>query len=118
MNVCTFMGRIGRIDELRHTPSGKPVLNFSLAVQKNKTDTLWIGCALWGDKAVGLQPFLEKGQLVCVSGRVNEVRAYTHNNEPRAELVVGVDQLTFGQRREQREEPEANGNRIDDDIPF
>ena len=99
MNIGIFAGRLGRDGELRTTPSGKQVLNFSLAVDTfgggDKKETLWVSCAVWGERADKLAPFMAKGKQVTVSGDVG-LRSYTTQaGESRAEITCNVQRLTL-----------------------
>jgi single-strand DNA-binding protein len=55
-----FTGNVGKDAELRWTPNGRAVLNFSVADSKSRKldngewETLaeqWLNCAIWGDEA-------------------------------------------------------------------
>ena len=78
MLTLNLAGRLGRDAELRSTPSGKSVANFSVAVDvrrgQEKT-TQWIDCAIWEKRAEALAPYLKKGTAVAVSGDLS-VRQY------------------------------------------
>jgi single-strand DNA-binding protein len=97
MNNATFAGRIGRNAEVKNV-SDKTVANFSLAVDEyagqGEKKTLWIDCALWGDRATKLSLYLTKGTPVAVSGRVG-VRTYDSNGETRAALTLRVSEVTL-----------------------
>lgn len=97
MNNATFAGRIGRNAEVRNT-NDKTVANFSVAVDEyagqGEKKTLWIDCALWGDRATKLSLYLTKGTPVAVSGRVG-VRTYDSNGETRAALTLRVSDVTL-----------------------
>lgn len=98
MNVCTFTGRLGRDGELRTTPGGTLVVNFSLANDigygERKT-TQWISCAVWGQRAEKLAPYLVKGTQLVVSGEAT-TRAYAKKDgSPAAELALNVRELDF-----------------------
>jgi single-strand DNA-binding protein len=105
MNVLTVTGRVGRDAELRTTPGGSTVLNFSLVNDVGYGDrkqTQWISCALWGDRGAKLADYITKGKQLAVSGEVT-VRAYsTREGEPAAELVLNVRELTLLGGREDR----------------
>lgn len=73
----TIIGDLGRDPEMRYTPSGQPVTNFSVATsnkyQKDgewHTDTTWFRVSVWGNMAEACQKYLEKGSRVLVEGRV------------------------------------------------
>ena len=73
--VGSLVGRLTRDSELRYTPSGSAVLNFSVAVSdgygENKS-TIFVDCAVFGKRAESLQPHLTKGKPVFVSGQVKQ----------------------------------------------
>lgn len=131
MNIGTFAGRLGRDGEVRTTPSGKQVLNFSLAVDTfgggDKKETLWVACAVWGERADKLAPFMTKGKQVTVSGDIG-LRSYTTQaGESRAEITCNVQRLTLrGGAEKAAERPAAASaqrsapaqDEFDDTIPF
>lgn len=72
-----FTGNVGKDAELRWTPSGRPVLNFSVADSKSKKldngewETLaeqWLDCAIWGDLAEYYAEKIKRGARVTVYG--------------------------------------------------
>ncbi len=78
----TITGRLGRDAEMKKTPNGKTVCEFSVATGHRETGdnvTMWVKVALWENAAEKLAPYLTKGTQVLVSGEPR-VRAYTSNN--------------------------------------
>jgi len=72
-----FTGNVGKDAELRWTPAGRPVLNFSVADSKSKKlengewETLaeqWLNCAIWGDLAEHYAEKIKRGARVTVYG--------------------------------------------------
>ena len=93
LNSITIMGRITKDIELRYTPSGTPVTNFTVAVnrdyEKDKTD--FIDCVAWRDKAEFAAKYFGKGRMVAVIGSL-QMRDWTDkdgNKRKSAEIVVG-----------------------------
>lgn len=77
MNVITIAGQLGRDIEIRYTPNGKAVGNFSVADSQGRDKpTIWWNCQIWDKRAEALAPYLLKGQAVTVTGSVTE-REYT-----------------------------------------
>ena len=112
MNTAIFAGYLGRDAELRNTPTSD-VLNFSLAVTTgygDKKKTLWVACALWGERGAKLEQYLIKGQGVVVHGDV-DFRIYDkRDGSTGCELTVNVQRLTLigkgtgdGVRQQERE---------------
>jgi single-strand DNA-binding protein len=110
MRTGTFAGRLGRDAELKTLNSGKEVVNFAVAVDKRRgdtTETLWIDCSLFGDRAAKLQPYLVKGKSVTVSGDLDH-RAYIKKDGSAAgTMTLDVQRLTLqgGRDAEQTEAP-------------
>lgn len=70
---ASILGRLGKDPELKTTGNGTLVLNFSMATDHgygdNKT-TMWIRCAVFGQRAEKLHPYLAKGSQVLVQGEL------------------------------------------------
>ena len=78
-HVC-ISGNATKNAELRRTPAGMAVCNFTLAVndrRKNPQTQQWedyanfIDCTLFGARAEALQPLIVKGMKCCVEGRLH-----------------------------------------------
>ncbi|MCK5829195.1 MAG: single-stranded DNA-binding protein [Methylococcales bacterium] len=112
-NVLSFTGTIGRDAEVRATPSGQSVLNFTVANNigfGDRQQTLWIRVALWGRRAEGsLQNYLKKGQQVFVSGELTqrEYQANDGSTKTNLELNATIVDLV-GKRNEQSSQPQQN----------
>jgi single-strand DNA-binding protein len=128
MNNFNFTGRLGSDAEVRHTPSGAAVCNFSVAVDSgygdNKKST-WIRCAIWGKRAESKLPgFLLKGQQVGICGELSG-REFDHNGVTKMSIEVNVSDVTLlgdapNQKPPQTPAAPLTGlpNDFSDDIPF
>ena len=75
----TLIGNLGRDPEMRYTPSGQAVTNFSMATTEKWTGqdgqlqerTLWWRVSAFGKMAETVNTYLKKGSKVYVEGRVN-----------------------------------------------
>jgi single-strand DNA-binding protein len=73
-------GNLGRDPEMRYTPSGQAVCNFSVATNRSYTDangqlvkrTKWFKVAAWGKQAEVCNQYLHKGSKVLVEGHLTE----------------------------------------------
>lgn len=69
-----FIGNLGRDPEMRYTPTGQAVTNFSAAVTetiKGEKKTVWIRVTTWGNLAEICNKYLSKGSKVFVEGKLN-----------------------------------------------
>lgn len=73
-----LVGNLGGDPEMRYTPSGQAVTNFSLAVNNNWVDddgvahetTTWFRISTWGKQAEVCHEYLSKGRQVLVEGKL------------------------------------------------
>ena len=69
--VVILTGNLGKDAEMRFTPTGTPILNFSLPIDigfGEKKETMWVRCAMFGERAQKLAEHLTKGKGVQVVG--------------------------------------------------
>ena len=79
INRVTLVGRLTRDPELRHLPSGSPVLEFGLAVNGRQQDSggQWVDkpnffdVKVYGNQAEFLSQYLQKGRRVGIDGRLD-----------------------------------------------
>ena len=136
MNLAILTGNLGRDPELRSV-NGDNVLGFSIGVQtgtRDKPDTMWVDCALWGKRATSLQPYLAKGNRVTVSGPIRLEEYQAKDGTTKSRLRLSVDQIDLPPRGEhapapapQQQAPQprpttstggSGFDDMDDDIPF
>ena len=73
-----IMGNLGADPEMRYTPSGQPVTNFSVATNRRWTnadgtpgeETIWFRVTAWGKLGETCNQYLSKGRQVFVEGRL------------------------------------------------
>lgn len=68
-----LLGRLGKDAELSYSPDGKPRLTFTIATDygsRDKKETEWTSCVLWGDHAETLSQYLTKGKQCLIEGRL------------------------------------------------
>jgi single-strand DNA-binding protein len=145
MSLCKlmFIGNLGRDPEMRYTPSGRPVTQFTVAVNqstKNQQtgewteETDWFRVSVWGDRAERAADQLRKGNRVFVEGRFKSREYETQDGQKRVSLDVTADQVinlekrprddegTFGEPAGAPRQAAAPGGRPDesdlDDLPF
>lgn len=100
MNSLTIIGNVTKDPELRTTPAGKTVCNFSVAVNRRKKvegqpDADFFRVSAWGELADVCQKFITKGKKVCVVGSVGVHTYTTTKGEPAANLEVLAREVEF-----------------------
>lgn len=125
MNSITVAGTLGRDAELRSTPGGDAICNFSVADSMGKDKgTIWWNCQLWGKRGQSLSPYLTKGQAVTVTGSVTEREWTDKDGTKRKSMEMRVNEVALqGGRKEA--EPAARPAPVkrqevfdDEDLPF
>jgi len=124
MNNWNFTGNLGGDAEQRHTAGGDSVVSFSVGVKSGfgeKASTTWAKCSMFGKRGESVLPYLQKGQLVGISGEVNNREWQDKEGQKRMSLEVRINDLTLlGSKGDnpakQTKEPSFAGH--EDDIPF
>ena len=87
-------GGLGRDPEIKATPSGTKVVNFSIGYERGFKDnvrTCWVNCVAFKDQAEFAEKYLKKGKNVRVSGEI-DVRSWDDQQSGKkryaTELVV------------------------------
>lgn len=76
MNKAILIGRLTKDPELRTTPAGRNVCQFSVAVSRNFTNANgereadFINCVVWDKQAENLVKYQKKGNQIAVEGRI------------------------------------------------
>jgi len=132
-----LVGNLGRDPEMRYTPGGQAVTNFSVATNRRYTDssgetrdeTVWFRISAWGKQAETCNQYLKKGSRVLVEGRLNgdengNPRMWTgQDGSPRASFEVTSQNVRFLSGRDEGSLGGDEGGAAaapppDDDIPF
>jgi single-strand DNA-binding protein len=146
LNKAILIGNLGRDPEIRYTPDGTPVANFSLATAEFWTDksgtrqerTEWHNIVAWNKLAEISKRYLTKGRQVYVEGRIR-TRDWEDKdgNKRRTTEIIAAQIVLLGSRSQATDaapatsptpmsrtiaEPEpglaADLGITDDDIPF
>ena len=108
----TLVGNLGRDPEMRYTPSGTAVTNFSVATSQSWTGqdgqrqdkTVWFRVNAWARLAETCNQYLTKGQKVLVVGEVEEPNVWTdREGNARASLDVRARTVQFLNTRAESE---------------
>ncbi|NUO91095.1 MAG: single-stranded DNA-binding protein [Nonomuraea sp.] len=101
--VITIIGNLTADPELRFTPSGAAVANFTVASTPRQFDrqsnewkdgeTLFMRCSVWRDAAENVAESLQRGMRVIVSGRLKSRSYETKEGEKRTVVEMDVDEI-------------------------
>ena len=144
VNKAILIGRLGRDPEVRYTPNGEAVANFSIATDEQwkdkngerQTRTEWHNITLYRKLGEIAGQYLRKGSLVYTEGRIQS-RKYTGKDgvERTAYEIIGNEMKMLGSKSEnaggqenqgsqnqapprKQESRAALGDDISNDIPF
>lgn len=115
-NLVVLAGNLTRDPELRYTPKGAPVCDFTLALNSSwKTDTgekredvSFIDCNAWNATAELIQQYLHKGDPLLIDGKLKQQTwDDKQTGAKRSKIIVVVDRITFI----------GGGKRNDEDAP-
>jgi single-strand DNA-binding protein len=100
--VITVVGNLTGDPELRFTPSGAAVANFTVASTPRTLDkatnewkdgeALFLRCSIWRQAAENVAESLQKGMRVVVQGRLKQ-RSYEVNGEKRTSYELDVEEV-------------------------
>ncbi len=98
-----IIGNLGRDPEMRYTPSGRPVTEFSVAVSHRGRDqqsgewvdqgTDWYRVTIWGDRGERAAEQLRKGMRVFVEGRFRTREYEARDGAKRTALEITADNV-------------------------
>ena len=127
MNKIFIVGNLGKDPEIKHTPSGMAVCEFSVGdtyKYKDKSNTTWHNIVVWGKFAEICVSNLSKGSMVTVMGRFY-TESYEKDGQKRYISKVNADEVKFMSKKS---DSSYNNNEDDyqapqqgfssDDIPF
>lgn len=143
LNRVVLVGRLTKDPDLRYTPNGVAVANFTVAVnrpfsnQSGNREADFINCVIWRRPAETLANYMKKGSLIGVDGRI-QTRSFegqdgkmVYITEVVADSVQfleskgssqgsgrsGQDSYSPGFQQNQNQNQNQNRNQFDDD-PF
>lgn len=121
--IITLVGNLTADPELRFTPSGAPVANFTVAStprtfdrqtgEWKDGDAMFINCSVWRQAAENAAETLTKGMRVIVQGRLRSRSYETREGERRTVFEIEVDEigpsLRYASAKVQRNAPGGGG---------
>ena len=113
-----IIGNLGRDPEMRYTPNGRPVTEFSVAVNQSTKNqqtnewveaTDWFRVTVWGDRAERTAEQLRKGNRVFVEGRFRTREYDARDGQHRVSLEITADSVVSLDRPGADDQPGSFG---------
>ena len=98
LNQCSFIGRLGKDVELRVTPAGDSIANFSIGCgwkTKSKEGTEWVNVTAFGKLAEICGQYLTKGSQVFVQGKLKTDKFEDKNGVTKYSTKIAADTVQF-----------------------
>ena len=102
-NKIIIVGYLGRDPEIRYTPQGEAVCNFSVATTERRKDqtgemqdmTTWFRVTVWRRQAEIANQYLSKGKQVYVEGKLRQAEYTDRDGNRRTTLEVTASDIQF-----------------------
>lgn len=144
LNKVMLMGNLTRDPELRVTPKGTPICQFSLAINRSfkmesgetREEVTYADVEAWGKQGETIAKYCVKGRPLFVEGRLRlDTWEDKNTKEKKSRMKIVLEQFQFlgdGQKREEGAAPresESAGRsattmnkpkteNLDEDVPF
>jgi single-strand DNA-binding protein len=111
LNKVMIIGNLGRDPEMRYTPSGQAVTQFTVAVNRNykgqdgnwQEETEWFRVVAWAQLGERAAEHLRKGMKVYVEGRLQTRQWEDQQGQKRYTTELIANQVTNLERRPREE---------------
>jgi single-strand DNA-binding protein len=135
LNRVVLIGRLTKDPELRYTPNGVAVTNFTLAVERNfknaqgEKETDFFSCSVFKQLAELCANYLAKGKMASIDGRV-QIRTYNDKDGQKHWVteIIGDNVQFLSPKGEDNSQDNNNSTYQrtldevstdgDDDVPF
>jgi len=135
VNKVILVGNLGKDPEVRYTPSGAAVANFSLATSEKYTDksgqkvdkTEWHNIVAWNKTAEICKQYLTKGSTIFVEGKI-QTRSWDDKEGKKCyitEVLIGNMQMLGSRQGGQKANPKPEASQQSqqtqtdkEDLPF
>lgn len=124
LNKAILIGRLTKDPELMQSKNGKKVIQFTLAVNRDKDNSDFIACVAWEKTAELIAQYFKKGSQLAVEGEIR-TRSYDDKAVPNRKVYVTevlVKSITFLESK--KAEPQQQTQTYDDnpwdnpELPF
>ena len=103
VNKAIILGRLGRDPEIRHTPNGNSVCNFSIATSETWKDkntgekrerTEWHNCVSFGKQGEIIAQYVKKGDQLYIEGKI-QTDEYEKEGQKHYSTKINVNSFSF-----------------------
>lgn len=116
LNKAMIIGNLGRDPEMRYTPNGQAVTQFTVAVNRNykgqsgewQEETEWFRVVVWGQQAERAAEYLRKGNKVYIEGRLQTRQWEDQSGQKRYTTELVANQVTNLERRTRDDSEEGS----------
>jgi single-strand DNA-binding protein len=128
LNKVFLMGNLTRDPELRYTPSGSPVCEFGMAINRTyktgsgeqREEVCFVDVVMWGRRGVVISEYMTKGRPIFIEGRL-QYDSWETAEGRRSRLRVVADNFELiggrGQGGEGERPPAERGQRAERGQP-
>jgi single-strand DNA-binding protein len=102
INLALLGGNLVRDPELRYTPSGTAICEFTIANNETwvtdgekKEKVNFVNCTMWGKRGEVINEYFSKGKDILVQGKLDFQQWETKEGEKRNQLKIKVEQFFF-----------------------
>ena len=106
-NKVILLGNLTKDPEIRYTPNGTAVANFSLAVNRRfkqggdiKDEVCYVDIVVFGKQAESCSQYINKGDSVLIDGRLQQRRWETEDGQKRSRMEVVAQSVQFMPKRQ------------------
>ena len=96
-NCWNGAGRLTKDADFSETKKGTPMSKFRLAVNDRRNDdTLFVNVLCFGKMAENLNPMLQKGRLVSITGKLKIDDYEDENQQKKSSICIMADEISLG----------------------
>ena len=116
LNKVFLVGRLTRDPELRYTPSGKAVCDFTIAInkiyekdKKQVKETVFVDVTVWNKSAEATAEYMKKGKTILIEGELRMDEWKSKEGEKRSKMRVTAKTVQFLSSKEPQDQaPESD----------
>ena len=116
LNKVFLVGRLTRDPELRYTPNGKPVCDFTIAInkiyekdKKQVKETVFVDVTVWNKSAEATAEYMKKGKTILIEGELRMDEWKSKEGEKRSKMRVTAKTVQFLSSKEPQDQaPESD----------